>query len=65
MLYLFNPFPEYVLRTVLANLQDSLRAAPRPAYVIYHNLIHERVFVECAWLRAIYRTTQYAIYRAS
>jgi SAM-dependent methyltransferase len=65
VLYLFNPFLEHVLRTVLANLRESLKSLPRPAYVIYHNLIHERVFAECAWLRAVYRTTQYAIYRAA
>jgi SAM-dependent methyltransferase len=65
MLYLFNPFPEHVLRTVLSNLRESLATSPRPLYVIYHNLVHERVFVECAWLQAVYRTPQFAIYRAS
>ncbi len=64
VLYLFNPFPEGVLRTVLGNLRDSLTAHPRPVYVLYHNLIHERVFAEFEWLQAIRRTTQYAVYRA-
>ena len=44
VLYLFNPFPEHVLRAVLANLRESLKASPRPVFVIYHNLVHERVF---------------------
>ena len=65
ILYLFNPFPEHVLRAVLANLRKSLEASPRPVYVIYHNLVHERLFNECGWLRPASRTTQYAIYRAS
>jgi len=65
MLYLFNPFPEHVLRAVLANLRKSVEAAPRPVFVIYHNLIHERAFGEQSWLRGVRRTTQYAIYRAS
>ena len=64
VLYLFNPFPAHVLRTVLWNLRNSLTTTPRPLYVIYHNLVYERVFVECAWLQAVYRTTQFAIYRA-
>ena len=64
VLYLFNPFPEHVLRAVLANLRESLGREPRPAFVIYHNLVHERAFTESAWLQAIYRTTQFAIYRA-
>ena len=63
VLYLFNPFPEHVLRTVLSNLGDSLRTSQREVFVIYHNLIHERVFREFAWPRPILRTTQYAIYR--
>ncbi len=64
VLYLFNPFPEHALRAVLANLRESLGREPRPAFVIYHNLVHERAFTESAWLQAIYRTTQFAIYRA-
>ena len=64
VVYLFNPFPEHVLQTVLANLRRSLQESPRQAFVIYHNLVHERAFTESAWLQAIYRTTQFAIYRA-
>ena len=64
VLYLFNPFPEHVLRHVLANLRESLQEAPRPAFVVYHNLVHERTVLENAWLQAVYRSTQFAIYRA-
>jgi hypothetical protein len=65
VLYLFNPFPESVLRTVLENLRDSLTDLPRQAYVLYHNLVHERVFAESAWLQPVYRTPQYAVFRAA
>ena len=65
ILYLFNPFPEYVLRAVLDHLQQSLRSQPRDVYVIYHNLVHEAVFNELAsWLQPVYRTHQFAIYHA-
>ena len=64
VLYLFNPFQEHVLNTVLAHLRDSMATAPRAVYVIYHNLIFERTFTRCAWLRCVYRTTQFAIYQA-
>lgn len=64
VLYLFNPFPEHVLRTVLANLRESVELSPRPVVVIYHNLVHERVFSGCNWLRPVTRTTQFAVYRA-
>jgi SAM-dependent methyltransferase len=64
VLYLFNPFPKHVLQEVLENLQRSLAASPREVFVIYHNMIYERVFVDCDWLRPVLRTTQYAIYEA-
>lgn len=36
VVYLFNPFPEYVLTTVAENLRRSLARHPRPAVVIYN-----------------------------
>ena len=36
VIYLFNPFPDYVLSTVLDNLQASVARHPRPVYVIYN-----------------------------
>jgi hypothetical protein len=65
VLYLFNPFPEYVLREVLANLHRSVMAFPREVYVIYHNLVHENVFAEQAWLCPVQRTHQFAIFEAA
>ncbi len=64
VLYLFDPFPEHVLRTVLANLRDSLTESPRTVYVLYHNLVHEKAFAASVRLELIVRTPQYAIYRA-
>jgi hypothetical protein len=64
VLYLFNPFPDYVLRAVLENLRGSVRSHPREIYVIYHNLVHEDIFKSQPWLRELHRTYQFAIYRA-
>jgi hypothetical protein len=64
VLYLFNPFPDYVLRTVLENLRTSVTSHPREVYVIYHNLVHDVLFKSRPWLREMHRTHQYAIYRA-
>lgn len=64
VVYLFNPFPEYVLATVLENLRTNLLANPREVYVIYHNLIHDDLFRAQAWLHETRSTHQYAIYRA-
>jgi SAM-dependent methyltransferase len=61
VLYLFNPFPEHVLREVLANLHRSLLSDPRPVYVIYHNVVHEAVFAAETWLREVHRTHQWIV----
>lgn len=65
VLYLFNPFPEHILEAVLNKVRHSLLACPRPAYVIYHNLVHESVFAEQQWLEQIRKTHQYALYRTT
>src|SRR5262249_22579234 len=36
VLYLFNPLPDFALRRVLANLEQSHRASNNPVYVLYH-----------------------------
>jgi hypothetical protein len=46
VLYLFNPFGEATLRTVIANLETSLRETPRRVYVIYVKPVQRRVFDE-------------------
>jgi predicted RNA methylase len=35
--FLYNPFGEQVLRSVLIRLEQSVRAHPRPAYLVYVN----------------------------
>ena len=62
VLFLFNPFPEYGLRRVVANLEQSLREHPRAAYVLYHNPLLERVLGQSAALGRIGGTHQYAMY---
>lgn len=64
VLYLFNPFPDYALLTVLENLRVSMSSDPREVYVVYHNLVHEDVFRSQAWLHQLYRSHRFAIYRA-
>ncbi len=63
VIYLFNPFPEPGLRRVIAPLESSLRAAPRPLYVLYHNPILQYVLSDSPALEKIGGTHQYSIYR--
>jgi hypothetical protein len=63
LVYLFNPFPEDILRTVLERIRESVEQQPREVCVIYHNLVHEGVFRSMHYLHPVHRTHQYAIYR--
>jgi hypothetical protein len=62
MLFLFNPFPEPGLKSVIENLERSLRDHPRKVYVLYHNPLLEHVLTESVALKKIYGTHQYAVY---
>ena len=62
LLYLFHPFPESVLRRVVATLEQSLRANPRPVYVLYHNPQLEPVLAASTVLHRIGGTHQYSIF---
>jgi len=64
VLYLFNPFPKYVLCSVLRNLQLSFESSSRDLYVIYHKLIYEDVLRSQPWLTELRRTHQFAVYKA-
>jgi SAM-dependent methyltransferase len=64
VIYLFNPFPESGMRQVAANLEQTLRAHPRPVYVLYHNPLLEHVLSENWRLRKIVSAHQYSLFRS-
>lgn len=63
VLYLFHPFPQAVLEKVIHNLSQSLRAFPRPVFVVYVNPILESLIAQSANLKKIAGTHQYVIYQ--
>jgi len=63
LIYLFNPFPESVLRRVLANLRRAVDESPRTAYIIYYNPQLADVLAEAGYLQKIAGTHQYSIFR--
>jgi SAM-dependent methyltransferase len=65
VVYLFNPFPDSGLRRVVANLEQSLRAHPRPLFVLYHNLQLESVLAASPALHKVVGTHQYSLFCAS
>ena len=64
VLYLFNPFPESGLRRSVANLEQELRRAPRPVYMLYHNPQLENVLLESGRFHKIAGSHQYSIFSA-
>jgi SAM-dependent methyltransferase len=62
VLYLFNPLPERALSEVLQRLEKSLARVPRPAWVVYHNPLLERVLSGSTGLTKMGGTQQFCIY---
>ncbi len=62
VLYLFNPFPDYVLREVLANLVASARSTPRSILVIYNAPFEQQEFARVPALQCLYACPQYQLY---
>jgi len=63
-LYLFNPFPDYVLAAVIDNLKLSLDAHPRSTWVVYNAPYEQQVFAKHgAWLEKKVSDPQFVIYR--
>jgi SAM-dependent methyltransferase len=64
LLYLFNPFPEYVFETVVQNLKKSLEEHPRPAVVVYNTPFAAGPIESAPFLQKLRETERYQIYRA-
>lgn len=62
VLYLFNPLPEEGLVQVIVNLDRSLREAPRPLYVLYHNPLLDHMLAQCSALGKHSSTLQFSVY---
>jgi len=65
VLYLFNPLPKSGMRRVMARLEKSLAANPRPVWILYHNPLLEHVIGEGAGFARVGGTEQYSIYSYS
>jgi predicted RNA methylase len=63
VLYLFNPFPDYVLREVLTRLVESARRCPRTILVLYNAPFEKQEFERIPELEQTYATSQYQLYR--
>jgi hypothetical protein len=65
LVYMFNPFPDYELSTVLDRLGESLRRNPRPVYIVYNAPWEMHVLAETPWLERLVDAPRYQIYKAA
>jgi SAM-dependent methyltransferase len=51
VIFMFNPFSDYVMAAVLQKISDSLAAAPRTIRICYmHPLDEENALADCDWI---------------
>lgn len=62
VLFLFNPFPEWVLQQFLERLRISLRESPRKVWVVYHNPVLRALLLETAFLNEVSYSLQAAMF---
>ncbi|MFM2359786.1 MAG: hypothetical protein RLY16_1779 [Bacteroidota bacterium] len=51
---LFNPFDEFVLRKVAAQIEASYQRMPRKIFIIYINPLHRKIFEKSGWTEEHY-----------
>ena len=61
--YLFNPFDEHVMRSVLHNIEESLHIYPREIYIAYLRPVYRNVLDKSEFLQEIKETERYIIYK--
>jgi SAM-dependent methyltransferase len=64
VIFLFDPFPEEILREVIRGVEQSLKEFPRPVFVAYQNPISGWMIAGSNLFRKLVDTIQYAVYEA-
>lgn len=63
VIYLFNPFNEKILETLLAKIRRSIERRPRPVFILYKNPVANEVFKRERLLTIMKHTKEYTIHR--
>lgn len=62
VIFLFDPFPEDILRDVIIGIERSGRENPRKVFLLYQNPVSERIMEEFPMFRKIAGTIAYSIF---
>lgn len=61
--YLYNPFDDHVMRSVLSNIENSIRRHFRDIYIAYLKPMHRDVFDQATFFQVVKETERYVIYK--
>jgi SAM-dependent methyltransferase len=64
VLFLYNPFNEATMRTVLHRVETSWRCSPRDLVIVYRTPTHARVFDGSTVFKPLLMRSAYHVYRA-
>jgi SAM-dependent methyltransferase len=62
VLFMYNPFGEGTLSTVVENAVESVGRRPRPFFVAYYNAVHREVVDAHSALRPVRHTVRWSLY---
>jgi SAM-dependent methyltransferase len=65
VVFLYNPFDEPVMKTVISNLRESYRIDKRPILVIYQNPIYQNLWKQESYLNIIKEENNLQIYASN
>ena len=61
--YLYNPFDDHVMRSVLQNIEDSIHKHFKDIYIGYLKPLHRNMFDCATFLQVVKETERYVIYQ--
>jgi SAM-dependent methyltransferase len=64
VLFLYNPFGENVMRSVVSNVECSLRSCPRKVYVLYDWPLHQVVWDRSTAFQIVKTSERYRVYES-
>ncbi len=65
VIFLFDPFPEEILREVIEGVERSLKQTPRKVFLAYQNPISGWVIAESPVFHKLADTIQYAVFEST
>ena len=63
--YLYNPFGSLIVQRVMDRLEQSLRVAPRPIFILYVNPVHNEVIAASTCFQVVEQNSDFCTFRST